>query len=96
MVGRRASDILVLADWLNEKFGRMPRVMTKGAVAIAAAHAFAVGRRLIAEVSVSDAPPSWTEIIETSGTPIRNRYSWCVNGALIHYDWPELLRDGQE
>ena len=68
----------------------------KGSVAIAAAHAFAADRSLVAGVEVSDAPPSWSEIIETPGAPIPNRYAWCVNGALIHYDWTELLYDGQD
>ena len=96
MVGRRASDILLLADWLKRRFGKAPRVCAKGSVAIAAAHAFAADRSLVAGVEVSDAPPSWSEIIETPGAPIPNRYAWCVNGALIHYDWTELLYDGQD
>lgn len=93
MVGRRASDILLLADWLKRRFGTAPRVRAMGSVAIAAAHAFAADRSLVADVAISDAPPSWSEIIETSGAPLRNRYAWCVNGALIHYDWTELIAD---
>ena len=93
LVGRRASDILLLAGWLKRKSGIAPRVCAKGSVAIAAAHAFAADRSLVAGVEVSDAPPSWSEIIETPGAPIPNRYAWCVNGALIHYDWTDLLND---
>ena len=96
MVGRRASDILVLADWLKRKFGAAPRVLAKGSVSIAAAHAFAAERPLVSAVEVSDAPPSWTVIIETPGVPLKNRYAWCVNGALAHYDWTELLNDGKD
>ena len=96
MVGRRASDILLLADWLKRRFGQAPRVCAKGSVAIAAAHAFAADRSRVAGVEVSDAPPSWSEIVETPGSPVPNRYAWCVNGALVHYDWTELLNDGQD
>ena len=96
MVGRRASDILLLADWLKRSFGASANLVAKGSVAIAAAHAFAADRSLVAGVEVSDAPPSWSEIIETPGAPIPNRYAWCVNGALVHYDWTDLLNGGQD
>ena len=92
MVGRRASDILLLADWLKGRFGSPVRLVAKDSVAIAAAHAFAAERSLFADIAVSDAPPSWTEILETPGEPIPNRYAWCVNGALLEYDWTDLLK----
>lgn len=92
MVGRRASDILLLADWMKRRFGSPVRLVAKESVAIAAAHAFAADRSLFAEVRTSDAPPSWAEIVEHPGAPLANRYTWCVNGALLEYDWPDLLK----
>ena len=92
MVGRRASDILVLADWLKGRFGRPARLLATGSVAIAAAHAFAVERELFASVEVSRTPPSWSELVEASGAPPANRYAWCVHGSLLEYDWTDLLR----
>ena len=92
MVGRRASDILVLADWLKGRFGRPARLLATGSVAIAAAHAFAAECGLFSGVEVSRTPPSWSELVEAPGAPPVNRYAWCVNGALLEYDWTDLLR----
>ena len=91
MVGRRASDILMLADWLKGRCKVAPRLVAKGSAAIAAAHAFAADRAVFANVEVSDAPPSWSELVEAQGVPPVNRYTWCVHGALLEYDWTDLL-----
>ena len=91
MVGRRASDILLLADWLKGRCKVAPRLVAKGSAAIAATHAFAADRAVFANVEVSDAPPSWGELVETPGVPPVNRYTWCVHGALLEYDWTDLL-----
>ena len=92
MVGRRASDILLLADWLKRRFGMQVNLAAKGSVSIAAAHAFAADRMSFAKIAVSDAPPSWSELVEHPGVPLPNRYAWCVNGALLEYDWTDLLK----
>lgn len=91
MVGRRASDILLFVSWLRERYGAVPRIVAKDSVAIAAAHAFAADRALFSSVEVSDAPPSWSELVEATGAPLMNRYAWCVHGALLEYDWTDLL-----
>ena len=96
MVGRRASDILVLADWLKGRFGRPARLLSTGSVAIAAAHAFAAERGLFSGIEVSRTPPSWSELVEATGAPPANRYAWCVHGALLEYDWTDLLQVGKK
>lgn len=91
LVGRRAGDILVAADWMKRRFGAKPTLHARGTVAIAAAHARAAAPDLVAAVGdVIDAPPSWAEMVNE---PVRVTYfSDCVNGALEHYDWKDLLK----
>ena len=91
MVGRRASDILLLADWLRGRFGGKVRLVARDSVAIAAAHAYAADRAAFDAVSVADAPLSWTAFVMQPGSPPAYRYTYCVNGALAEYDWTDLL-----
>lgn len=91
MTGRRATDMLVLADWVKGKTGMAPELVAKGSVAIPAAHARAADAGAFAKVSISDAPMSWTDFIE-KGDAVRYRYTWTVVNGLLHYDWPELLK----
>ena len=57
-------------------------------MAVAAAHAFAVNRGLFGTVEFIAPPPSWTESVEKAlDVPM----SVCVNGALLSYDWTELV-----
>ena len=92
MVGRRATDLLVFADWLRTRTGRAVELEAEGSVAIAAAHALAAERSLFADVRVTNAPPSWTAFLEKPGAPMPYRYTWCVNGALREYDWTDLIK----
>jgi hypothetical protein len=96
MVGRRATDMLVLADWVKGKAGSAPSLAASGASAIAAAHARAADNGAFAKVEVSNAPKSWTELIETLAIGKDNtanyRYTYLVVNGLKHYDWPELLK----
>lgn len=92
MVGRRATDLLVFADWLVKRTGAPVSLRADGSVAIAAAHAFAAERKLFSDVKVTNAPPSWTAFLEKPGAPMPYRYTWCVNGALCEYDWEDLLK----
>ncbi len=96
MVGRRATDILVLADWLKGRSGRVPNLVARGSVAVAAAHARAADAGAFARVSVEGAPASWTEMLETAeitdATALRFRYTYIVVNGLLHYDWPDLLK----
>jgi hypothetical protein len=91
MTGRRATDMLVLADWVKGKTGSSPERLAKGSAAIAAAHARAANVGAFSKISVSDAPTSWTEFIE-KGDTAKYRYTYIVVNGLLHYDWPDLLK----
>ena len=91
MTGRRATDMLVLADWIKGRTGSVPELVARGSAAIPAAHARAAAPGAFSKVSVSDAPMSWTEFIE-KGDTVRYRYTYMVVNGLLHYDWPDLLK----
>jgi hypothetical protein len=91
MTGRRASDMLVLADWVKGKTAKAPELVAKGSAAIPAAHARAAASDLLSKVSVYDAPMSWTEFIE-KGDSALYRYTYMVVNGLLHYDWTDLLK----
>ena len=89
LVGVRAEEILVLAKHLKNAFGAAPRIVAIGRMAIPAAHAFAAARELVAAVETADAPESWQKAVEES---LEYPYANSVNGALLHYDWTDLLK----
>ena len=91
MTGCRATDMLVLADWIKGRTGIAPELVARGSAAIPAAHARAAAPGAFSKVSVSDAPMSWTEFIE-KGDTVRYRYTYMVVNGLLHYDWPDLLK----
>jgi hypothetical protein len=91
MVGRRATDVLAAADWLGRRSGGKVELFAKGSAAIGAAHAYAVGRGLFSGVKVENAPVSWSEVLTKEGMPVDYRFAHCVNGALLYYDWTDLL-----
>ena len=90
MTGHRATDMLVAARWIKEKTGLAPELRAYGSAAIPAAHARAADPSAFSRVSVRDQPMSWREFIE-KGDTVQYRYAYTVPGALLHYDWPELL-----
>ena len=96
MTGRRATDMLVLADWMKRRTGLAPELFARGSAAIPAAHARAADPGLFANVAVSDAPKSWTEMIDTlaisKADALHFRYTYIVVNGLLHYDWPDLLK----
>ena len=96
MTGRRATDMLVLADWIKGKTGAAPELVARGSAAIPAAHARAADVRAFSKVSVADAPKSWTNMIETQtigkDEMVHYRYTYLVVNGLLHYDWPDLLK----
>ena len=96
MTGRRATDMLVLADWIKGKTGAAPELVARGSAAIPAAHARAADVTAFAKVSVSEAPKSWADMIEmrTIGKTetVHFRYTYLVVNGLLHYDWPDLLK----
>ena len=89
LVGVRAEELLVLARHLKGAFGKAPILEASGRMAIPAAHARAVAPELVAGVEVSNAPASWTEVVEQS---LIYPYANAINGALLHYDWVDLLK----
>ena len=91
MTGRRATDMLVLADWIKGKTGAAPELEARGSASIPAAHARAADASAFAKVSIADAPMSWTEFIE-KGDTVKYRYTYMVVNGLLHYDWPDLLK----
>ena len=87
LVGRQAAELQEVALDLKWRFGASPDVFTRGRMAVAAAHAFAVNKGLFGKVEFVNPPPSWTESVRKAlDTPM----AICVNGALLSYDWTEL------
>ena len=92
MVGRRATDILAIAEWLRGRGFADVAVVAKNDVAISAAHAFAAQPGAISSVRTVDAPPSWCEMLSSENDGRENlRYTFIVNGALLYYDWTDLV-----
>lgn len=96
ITGRRATDMLVLADWIKGKTGRTPELSAMDSAVIPAAHARAADVGAFAKVTTANAPKSWTEMIETEKIAKDNadsfRYTYIVVNGLLHYDWPDLLK----
>ena len=90
LVGRRATDILVAADWLADGEAEVhPELFAEGASVIPAAHARAADPTAFSGVTTDRVPASWAEIVRNEA-----QYDFlnCVNGALVDYDWPDLLK----
>ena len=96
MTGRRATDMLVLADWMKRRTGLAPELLARGSAAIPAAHARAADPGLFAKVAGSAAPKSGTELIDArtigKADTLHFRYTYIVVNGLLHYDWPDLLK----
>ena len=88
LVGEQAGEILAIARELKARTGLAPEIVAKGRVCIAAVHARAARRDLVAQVTQVSPPPSWTESV-SQGASIP--FATVVNGALKHYDWTSLL-----
>ena len=93
LVGRRASDMLVLADVMSRRSGgRRPLLVAAGPLAIPAAHAWAADASAWAGVEVRDAPPSWRDCVEGGSARMEaTRYADIVPTAYLEYDWVDLL-----
>ena len=92
LVGRQAGELQEVALDLKRRFGASPDIFTRGRMAVAAAHAFAVNKGLFGKVEFVTPPPSWSESVKKAlDTPM----SICVNGALLSYDWTELTPSKQ-
>lgn len=94
LVGRRASDLLVLADVLAKRYGgKRPHLVVSGFLSIPAAHAVAADPAAFAQVALSGEHPSWREalVAGAEGDGVMLRYADVVPRACLSYDWPELL-----
>ena len=92
MVGRRATDLLVLADWLKAEGVLEIGLTAADSVAIAAAHAHAAAPDVFASVKAVGDCPSWGDVFSLENDGKRaTYYADIVNGALNRYDWTDLL-----
>ena len=89
MVGVWAEETIALAASLKERTKKPVEVIACGRTCISSAHAFAARRDLFAKVDCFHAPKPWAESVRNSEiVPFAN----VVNGALLDYDWPDLLK----
>ena len=89
MVGVRAEEVIALADATKRRLGFKMEIVAHGNAAIAAAHAYAARRDLFTSIYCCHTPPSWADSVRKGVfIPFAN----VVNGALLDYDWPDLLK----
>lgn len=90
LVGVRAEEICALADMLHARWNAPTAIHAVGGVAVAAAHAKAVGvEGKIGDVEVEKAPLGWAQAVRESAS---YRFADVVHGGLLDYDWIDLLR----
>lgn len=77
-------------DSLRRRTGFQVEVVAHGRTCIPAAHARAARRDLISRVVCLRAPRSWAESVRKAD---RVPFANVVNGALLHYDWTDLVAD---
>lgn len=87
LVGRQAEELIGIAADVKRRFGRVPDMIVRGRLAVAAAHARGASAETFGKVRVVDPPPSWTEAVRRS---LYVPQSICVSGALCEYDWVDL------
>ena len=88
LVGRRATDILASAAYLKGLSGKPVTLVASRTAVIPAAHAFAADRGVFGATEFDERPESWSSQLR-GREPIG--YCDCVYGALLHYDWTDLL-----
>ncbi|MCQ2395344.1 MAG: alpha/beta hydrolase family protein [Kiritimatiellae bacterium] len=89
MVGLRAEELIALGDALKARTGKKVEMIPHGRPCISAAHAFAVRPDLFKSVQCLRTPKSWGESVRTSAMV---PFADVVNGALLDYDWTDLLK----
>ncbi len=89
MVGLRAEELIALGDALKARTGKKVEMIPHGRPCISAAHAFAVRPDLFKSVQCLRSPKSWGESVRTSAMV---PFADVVNGALLDYDWTDLLK----
>ena len=85
----RQTDLLVAAAYMKSELGAAPELVASGDAVVPAAHAFAADPSAFAGIAASNRPASWSEMVRGDSGSLR--FFNCVNGALRHYDWPDLL-----
>ena len=90
LVGRRAGELVALGQEAKRRFGKNPTVVTTGRLAVAAAHAIAAVPGLFTDHEFIAPPMSWTQAVRTRAQSL---YSTSVQGALLQYDWTDLLEN---
>lgn len=88
LVGRRAGDLVALGRSLQARYGQKPQLVGFGRIAVAAAHAHAAAPGLFAACELHAAPPSWSDAVRSRQ---RIDYASAVHGALLKYDWTDLV-----
>ena len=89
MVGLRAEELVALGAALKARTGKKVEMIPHGRPCISAAHAFAVRPDLFKSVQCLRSPKSWGESVRTSAMV---PFADVVNGALLDYDWTDLLK----
>jgi len=94
LVGRRATDMLVLGEVLSRRFGgRKPRLVAADYLAIPAAHARAADGAAFSSVTLSGKATGWADVLAAgSKDETIIYYADIVPRAALSYDWPELLK----
>lgn len=88
LVGVRAEETIAVAAHLVELTGLRPVVVAHNRSVIPVAHAALVRRDLFEGIEQVSAPNSWASSIQTSESiPMAN----VVHGALLDYDWTDLV-----
>ena len=88
LVGRRAGEIVALANDMSARYGGRVAVVAHGRTSVAAALALAAAPDAIASVETVDAPLPWADSVRTRALC---DYASAVHGGLLHYDWADLL-----
>ena len=92
MIGRRVTDLGVISNWLKGEGFTDISLLAEDEVAITVAHADAAFPGLFAKVTTLNPPKPWADAFDPANDGMAPlHYSDIVNGALNHYDWPELL-----
>ncbi|MBP5509644.1 MAG: acetylxylan esterase [Kiritimatiellae bacterium] len=91
LVASRAEDALAVAAWMRARFNTPVALDAHKRAAIPAAHAFALERGIFRSLKLTEAPKSWTAVVQ-NGLPYP--FADSVNGALRLYDWTDLAAAG--
>ena len=89
LVGVRAEELIALGEALKARAGVPARLVPHGGPCISAAHAYALRRDLFTGVDCLRRPSAWADAVRKSA---KVPFAQTVFGALLDYDWPDLLR----